>query len=99
MLKPSEIFTANVRQLRAARGLTQATLANMITEAGCSMSRAGLAVLETGHRVDPGIDLLVAVAEAFGVPPTTLLAPFQCEACKGEPPAGFRCTTCGCVAS
>lgn len=98
MLKPSEIFTANVRQLRTARGLTQAALATMITEAGCPTSRAGLAVLEKGHRADPGIDLLVAVSAAFGVPPMTLLAPFQCEACKGEPPAGFRCTTCGCVA-
>lgn len=65
---PLELFAANVRRLRAEKGLTQDALAQ-----GAEMDPAEIRRIESGRR-DPGVRVLSRVAQGLGVPPAELLA-------------------------
>ncbi len=61
------MFAANVRRLRAEKGLTQDALAQ-----GASMDPAEIRRIESGRR-DPGVRVLTRVAVGLEVKPAELL--------------------------
>lgn len=67
MADPLPKFAANVRRLRAEKGLTQDDLAQ-----GASMDPAEVRRIESGRR-DPGVRVLSRVAAGLGVRPAELL--------------------------
>ena len=67
MADPLPKFAANVRRLRAEKGLTQDALAQ-----GASMDPAEIRRIESGRR-DPGVRVLSRVAAGLGVEPADLL--------------------------
>ena len=67
-MEPQEQFAANLRRLRAARGLSQEQLG---FEAGLHRTEVGL--LERGDR-DPQLKTIVRLARGLGVAPADLLA-------------------------
>jgi transcriptional regulator with XRE-family HTH domain len=58
-----------LRELRAERSLTQEELAKR-----AKVTRAYIAVLETGHKKNPSLEVLKRLAKALGVPVTELVA-------------------------
>jgi len=64
---PLPKFAANVRRLRAEKGLTQDALAQ-----GASMDPAEIRRIESGRR-DPGVRVLTRVAAGLEVKPADLL--------------------------
>lgn len=86
---------ANVRRLRADRGLSRTRFAALVGELRPSLRyTATLFRIEAGsHRVC--VDDLVALADALGVRPEQLLEPYDCPTCHQEPPEGFTCRDCG----
>ncbi len=68
MADPLPKFAANVRRIRAEKGLTQDELAQ-----GASMDPAEIRRIESGRR-DPGVRVLTRVAAGLGVEPGELLA-------------------------
>ena len=88
-LATPEIFGARIRRERRRQNLTSAQVA----------IRAGLSGHNAVYRMEkavsePGLFKAAAVAAALGVSLDTLLAPADCEACDGLPPAGFVCPDC-----
>lgn len=67
-MDPVETFARNVRQLRNAKGLTQAGLAEL---AGLHMT--DIARIETVRR-DPGIKVVTKIAYGLGVSSSELMA-------------------------
>ena len=65
---PLPRFAANVRRLRAEKGLTQDALAQ-----AASMDPAEVRRIESGRR-DPGVRVLSRVARGLGVRPAELFA-------------------------
>jgi transcriptional regulator with XRE-family HTH domain len=81
MVEPVPMLAQRVRQLREAKGLSQQALA---VAAGLSISV--VTQIEQGHREDPRVSTVVAIARALGVSVDALVAPGTVE---GEPsPAG-----------
>jgi transcriptional regulator with XRE-family HTH domain len=70
----ADTVAANVKQLRAHRGLTQADLSQRLTEIGRPIPVASIGKLETGLRKIE-VDDLVVLAIALDVSPLTLLLP------------------------
>jgi transcriptional regulator with XRE-family HTH domain len=64
---PLPKFAANIRRLRAEKGLTQDALAQ-----GASMDPAEIRRIESGRR-DPGVRVLSRVARGLDVRPAELL--------------------------
>ena len=87
---------AKLRTLRKIQKVSAQMLADRMTELGYPIQRTVIANLENGRRSEVSIDHVVVAARALG---TTVLAlleePVVCPQCKGEPPAGFTCNTCG----
>ena len=87
---------AKLRTLRKIQKVSAQMLADRMTELGYPIQRTVIANLENGRRSEVSIDHVVGAARALG---TTVLAlleePVVCPQCKGEPPAGFTCNTCG----
>jgi transcriptional regulator with XRE-family HTH domain len=67
MADPLPTFAANIRRLRAEKGLTQDALA-----LGASMDPAEIRRIESGRR-DPGVRVLSRVARGLDVEPAELL--------------------------
>lgn len=67
MADPLPKFAANIRRLRAEKGLTQDALAQ-----GASMDPAEIRRIESGRR-DPGVRVLSRVARGLDVRPAELL--------------------------
>lgn len=67
MADPLPKFAANIRRLRAEKGLTQDALAQ-----GASMDPAEIRRIESGRR-DPGVRVLTRVAAGLEVKPSELL--------------------------
>ncbi|MDP9133378.1 MAG: helix-turn-helix transcriptional regulator [Actinomycetota bacterium] len=67
MADPLPKFAANVRRLRAEKGLTQDALAQ-----GASMDPAEIRRIESGRR-DPGVRVLSRVATGLEVKPAEFL--------------------------
>ncbi len=68
MHKIIPLLGARVRQLREARGLTQAGLAE-----SCDLAVQTISRIERGVKA-PSIEVLASIAEALDVPPASLLA-------------------------
>jgi transcriptional regulator with XRE-family HTH domain len=64
---PLPLFAANVRRLRAEKGMTQDSLAQ-----GASMDPAEVRRIEAGQR-DPGVRVATRLARGLGVTPAELL--------------------------
>jgi transcriptional regulator with XRE-family HTH domain len=82
--KPSDVFRGRVRELRTTRatprsrrglvGLTQAELAERLTELGRPMSKTSLMRLERGER-DVSLDEALAITAALDAVPAFMLTP------------------------
>ncbi len=82
---------ANVRQLRKARGMNLAALAERMFELGQPIGLSGLSKLENGdRRVD--VDDLAALAVALGVTPNRLLLTADAGEIEVELTAGVAAT-------
>lgn len=91
----SDLF-AKVRALRAIHGISTQRLAERMTEQGFPVKRSVIANAETGRVRTMSVDFADHAARAFDLSLTHFLAePAHCPACKGEPPVGFTCNTCG----
>lgn len=98
-LPVSRTVGAHVAALRAARGWTLRGLARVIAGNGHHISYTTIGRFERAAASDAkpvavSVDDLVALAAAFGVPPTRLLTAPACFVCMDQPPAGFACRTC-----
>jgi len=92
------IVAANVRNLRADRGLTKQALADRCTDIGRPIPVLGIARIEEhARRVDA--DDLVVLAMVFGIEPGQLLTAPACDKCFGAPAPWTRCLACGTEAS
>lgn len=99
-LPVSRTVGAHVATLRAARGWTLRGLARIAAGNGHAIGYATIGRFERAAAPDAkpvavSVDDLVALATAFGVPPTRLLTAPACFVCMDQPPAGFACRTCG----
>ncbi len=85
----------NVRRLRVGQGLSTARVSELLREHGRPLHETAITKIEHLNRaVD--VDYLIVLARAFGVEPSGLLAAAPtCGRCLNEPPAGFKCCTCG----
>jgi len=87
---------AKVRTLRKIQKVSAQKLTDRMTDAGFPISRTVLANMEGGRVATASVDFLDAAARALGTDLVTLLTqPVACPSCKGKPPAGFTCNTCG----
>jgi len=66
-MEPLDVFAANVRRLRKARGLTQERLAEL-----SDLHMTDIARIETQGR-DPGVKIVAKIAHGLGVPASELL--------------------------
>lgn len=66
-MEPSEAFAANLRRLRAERGLTQERLAEL-----ADLHMTDIARIETKRR-DPGVRIIAKIAYGLDVPASALL--------------------------
>lgn len=90
-----EMFT-KVRTLRKLQGLSAQALADRMTAQGFHVIRSVIASGESGRVRSMSVDFASHAARALGLTLIELLTePAVCKACKGEPPAGFTCNTCG----
>ena len=86
-LRPSEIFARRLREVRTARGESQETLAQTMTERGaCPLSKAALLRIEKGKGFDEGgrglsLDEAIALAAVLNAAPAHLLTPPEGESC------------------
>lgn len=90
-----DVVRRNIRRLREQQNLDQRALGGKLDAAGHPMLPTVVSKTERGERrVD--VDDLVAFAAALGVAPARLLEPpTDCPSCRGTPPPGFVCRTCG----
>lgn len=77
-----------IKHLRTERQWTLQDLSRR-----CGLSKSGISKIEAGN--DFTVSSAIAIAEAFGMPVTDLLASPVCGHCDGKPPAGFLCPECG----
>ena len=88
---------ARVNALRKSRGWSMQRLAGEVTRIGRPITRTSLNDLSTRPEARCPADLLFALADVFGIAVDEFLDPI-CDTCKGQPPAGFACNSCGRVA-
>jgi transcriptional regulator with XRE-family HTH domain len=87
---------AKLRALRKIRKVSAQQLSDRMAELGYPVARTVIANLENGRRAEVSIDHVVIAAQALDTTVEALLTePVRCPSCKGEPPAGFTCNTCG----
>jgi predicted DNA binding CopG/RHH family protein len=85
-----------IRTLREIKKVSAQKLADLMVEQGYQVSRSMIANYEAKRVASIAIDYVAHAAQALGIPFVTLLVePVQCPACKGSPPEGFTCNTCG----
>lgn len=75
---PSEIFSRRLRETRRARGVTQAQLAQWMTDRGRPLSRRALVEIENGAR-GISLDEALALAACLSAVPANLLSPAEDE--------------------
>jgi transcriptional regulator with XRE-family HTH domain len=73
-LRPSEVFAQRLREIRDARRLTQAELAEKMTRAGRPMNKLAVLRVERGER-KVSLDEALAFAYVLGAVPAHLLSP------------------------
>lgn len=88
---------AELRALRMELKVSAQELADRMTQCGYPIKRSVIANLESGRRAEVSVDHVAIAAKALGVDPAAILRRVTdpCPTCKGEPPAGFTCNTCG----
>lgn len=93
------ISTEVIGKLRALRQIQKVSaqkLADEVSALGFHVTRTMVANWEGGRKVTIPVDFLVLAAQALGTTAAAILSePVACPQCKGEPPAGFTCNTCG----
>lgn len=101
----SALVAERVCALRKARGWNRQDLAAQCAQRGhVELTTAAIVNIETGRPGTAGrrrcitVDELTVFAEVFGISTEQLLSA-DCAGCKGCPPAGFICATCGAGAS
>lgn len=94
-----EALRHNIRRIREGRRITYVELSERLGNVGRPIPVLGLRRIERGERrVD--VDDLAALATALSVTPAQLLEePTECGTCRGTPPLGFTCGTCGAQAA
>ena len=91
----AEVY-AKIRRLRKLRDLSGQELAARMTAQGYPTSRSQIANAENGRVREMSIDFGDHAARALGTTLAGLLAGLSgCPTCKGEPPTGFTCNSCG----
>lgn len=91
----AELFV-KVRTLRKLQGVSAQALADRMTAQGFHVIRSVIANGESGRVRSMSVDFASHAARALGLTLIELLTePAVCKSCKGEPPAGFTCNTCG----
>ena len=86
----------NMRVLRDRVRMSQRALAERLTEEGVPTTRQVLAGQERGGVVDRmSVDQAVALTRIFNVSLDQLCREPLCEQCKGIPPVGYTCNSCG----
>lgn len=91
----AELF-AKIRTLRKIHGVSAQELADRMTAQGFEISRSVIANCESGRVRSLSVDQAEHAARALGTTlPLLVTDPANCPQCKGEPPAGFTCNTCG----
>ncbi len=78
-MTPTEVAQARVREVRLARGMTQADVADRLDRLGSPLDRVAVAKIETGAR-GVSLDDAVALALALDLPPYALIIPDDPEA-------------------
>jgi len=73
-MRPSEVFAHRLREVRTARGMSQAKLARLMTDAGRPLSKVALLRIENGRR-GLSLDEALTLAELLNVAPAHLLSP------------------------
>ncbi len=73
-VRPSEAFAARLKELRNARGLSQAELAKLMNDAGQEMSKVALLRIEKGQR-GLSLDEALAFAAVLRAVPAHMLSP------------------------
>lgn len=87
---------SKLRMLRKIQKVSAQTLSDRMTELGYPVARTVIANLESGRRAEVSIDHVFVAAQALNTTVAALLAePVVCPTCKGAPPLGFICGTCG----
>src|SRR5262245_35062428 len=74
LMAPSEVFAYRLKELRAARGLSQTMLALMVTESGTPLNKAALLRIEKGER-GLSLDEALAIAAVLETTPAYMLTP------------------------
>ncbi|WUI02097.1 helix-turn-helix domain-containing protein [Spirillospora sp. NBC_00431] len=83
-----------MRDLRKARGWSVRVLAQHLAKINPDITEDSVYNLESGRRRAVTIDEAVLLAEVFETTLDDLLS-WECSACHGAPPAGFKCLHCG----
>lgn len=85
-----------IQRTRKAREFSAAGFAEAVTAAGYPLTGFTFRQWENRPRATVTIDFAVVAAEVLGMSLDELVS--ECEKCKGSPPQGFLCTSCGAVA-
>jgi transcriptional regulator with XRE-family HTH domain len=72
--RPSQVFAARLRETRKARGLSQADLAQRMTEVGRPMNKLAVLRIESGER-GLSLDEAFAFADVLNAVPAQMLSP------------------------
>ncbi len=72
--RPTEVFAARLKEVRKARGMSQAELAERATQAGVPLGKLALMRIENGQR-GVSLDEMVALTELLGASPAHMLCP------------------------
>ena len=75
--RPHRVIAERVREIRNARGLTGARLAEEMTEAGIKWDRSVVANLENGRRSTISVEELLTLAYVLNVAPVHLIVPLD----------------------
>lgn len=92
----SRLLADRIRRMRLLRRISTQQLADGMARRGFPILRSAISQIENGYRKSLTVDELVAFAAYFGVTITALLDENAvCDACRDDPPIGYRCLTCG----
>jgi transcriptional regulator with XRE-family HTH domain len=94
----SRQVSTRLSRLRKARGWSQRDLAEKLAEHGYQMAQSNVTRMENGERKTFSVDLVVLLADIFGISLDELVNQ-HCSTCEGSPPAGFKCQSCGAEAT
>lgn len=85
-----------LRTLRKIHGVSAQELADRMTAQGFRITRGVIANCENGRVQTLSVDHADHAARALGTTLVQLISePAECPTCKGKPPTGFTCNTCG----